>query len=186
MTSDLLESRATPHTHGDCGSRERVWLARERNAPASATLHPYCVTCGTVRNLAWPRARPLGYFLSGVEALREYLEHEPLRPKLAQVQSRLITTRLAARPEFEDPYGTPGQVQLDVYVRIVSSVRSDLDEELILRLLPGPRRRRQGAASKGDAPSTDVPRHIHGPHPPIDQRVGKGAATQGMPVRKSR
>ncbi len=141
-----------PHTHHECGRRERVWLERERNVIASSALHPYCVACGTVRNVAWPRAKPLGYYLSGLEALREYLDHAHLRTKLAQVQRHLITVDLAGRAEFEDPYGTPGQVQLDAYVEVIRSVRSDLDEELIVRLLPGLRGRHRREAPQGFAP----------------------------------
>ncbi len=90
----------------------------------------------------------MGYFLSGLAALKEYLDHTSLYPKLAQVQSHLMASRIAARPEFEDPYGTPGHVQLDTYVDIIRSIRSDLDEELILRLLPGPRGRRRKEPSR--------------------------------------
>lgn len=136
----------TGHAHQDCTSRERVWLAKERLASASAARHPYCVACGTIRNLTWPRARPIGYFLAGVGALKGYLDHTSLQPKLAQVHTHLVASRLAACREFEDPYGTPGQVQLDTYVDVIRSIRSDLDAELILRLLPGPRERRRKEA----------------------------------------
>ena len=141
MLEQSRESEKPSHSHRDCSGRERVWLEKEQRAAASATRHPFCVICGTVRDLGWPKAKPLGYYLNGVAALKEYLERSSPGPKLAQVQSHLITTRLAKRPEFEDPYGTPGHAQLEAYVDIVRSVRKDLDDELILRLLPGVRRR---------------------------------------------
>jgi hypothetical protein len=141
----------TPHAHHECGSRERLWLAKEYESPASTVRHPYCVTCGTVRNLTWPKARALGHYLAGVAALKEYLDRDPLQTKLARVQSHLITTRLAARPEFEDPYGTPGQAQLDVYIHIIRSVRPDLDEDLLLHLLPHPNGRNRKGALEGAA-----------------------------------
>ena len=145
---ELANSPGAGHGHRDCSARERVWLDREYKAPASAARHPYCVVCGTVRSLTWPRARPLGFFQSGLAALKDYLERAGPVPKLAQVQSHLLANRLAARPEFEDPYGTPGEAQLHAYVELVRSVRPDLDEELILRLLPGVRRRRREEASR--------------------------------------
>jgi len=135
------------HGHRDCGTRERVWLERELRTPASAARHPYCVVCGTIRSLTWPRARPLGFFESGLATLKDHLERTHPGPKLAQVQSHLLARRLTARPEFEDPYGTPGDMQLHAYVEVVRSVRPDLDEELIVRLLPGVRRRRREEAS---------------------------------------
>ena len=149
MTAQSRTAGESLHAHRDCSNRDRVWLARERAEPASAARHPYCVECGTVRNMAKPQAKPLGFYLNGVAALREYLEHDPLRSKLARVHGHLIAARLAIRPEYEDAYGTPGQMQLDAYVNIVRSVRPDLDDELILRLLPGPRRRRQNEAPEG-------------------------------------
>ena len=149
MTTQSLPAGETLHTHRDCSQRDRVWLVRERAEPATAARHTYCVACGTIRNLARPRAKPQGFYLNGVAALRDYLEHDPLRSKLARVHSHLIAARLVTRPEYEYPYGTPGQVQLDVYPNIVRSVRPDLDDELILRLLPGPRGRRQLEALEG-------------------------------------
>lgn len=140
MTSTIATAQAEPHSHRDCGSRERLWLAKEYESPASTLRHPYCKECGTVRNLAWPKARPVGHFLMGIIALKEYLDRGPLHAKLVQVQSHLMTSRLLARPEFEDPYGTPGQVQLGAYVNVIRSVRPDLDGDLILRLLPNSRK----------------------------------------------
>jgi|GEM_PF-1030773 len=143
----------SPHTHQDSGGREAVWLAKEPEESASVARHPFCVVCGTVRNLSLPKAHPLGYYLSGLAALKEHLEHAPLRPKLAQVQTHLIASRLASRPEFEDSYGTPGRAQLHAYVDVIRSIRADLEEELILWLLPGVRARRRKDAD----PETDRP-----------------------------
>ncbi len=134
------EVERMPHQHRDCGAKERVWLAKDGGSSASAARHPYCLGCGTVRNLTWPKAKPIGYFLSGVAALKEYLDRSSTYAKLARVQGHLITTRLAARAEFEDPYGVSGQVQMDAYMSVVRALRPDLDEELLLRLLPHPRK----------------------------------------------
>ncbi len=134
------------HEHHDCGPRERLWLPRDLRAEGSAARHPYCTHCGAVRDLALPRAKPLGYYLGGLARLKSYLEHSALHPKLAQVQSHLMTSRLGTRPEFEDAYGTPGRAQLQAYVETVRSIRPDLAEELLFRLLPGTRR------GKHDAP----------------------------------
>ncbi len=140
------------HYHHDCGSRDRLWLPREPHSEASASKHPFCLECGTVKDLALPPAKALGYYLAGIARLKEHLEHSALHPKLAQVQSHLITERLTVRREFEDAYGTPGQAQLNAYSDVVRSVRPDLEEELIFRLLPGPRRRRN-SAPKDRAPN---------------------------------
>ena len=134
--------------HRDCSTREWVWLERDLRTPASAAHHPYCVVCGTIRSLTWPRARFRGFFESGLAALKDHLGRAHPGPKLAQVHRHLVARRLSARRELEDPYGTPGDVQLHAYVEVVRSVRPNLDKELIVRLLPGVRRRRREEASR--------------------------------------
>ncbi len=154
MNDRSAEVERMPHEHRECGTRERVWLAKDGGSSASAAKHPYCVRCGTVRNLTWPKAKPLGYYLSGVAALKEYLERSPIHPKLARVQGHLITTRLAARHEFEDPYGVSGQAQIDAYLGVIRALRRDLDEELLIRLLPHPRKQGPMAVPWGKESTT--------------------------------
>ena len=116
-----------------------------RHATATTTRHPFCIECGTVKNLTMPHAKPLGYYLDGLANLKESLEHSATYDRLVQVQTHLIAQRLKTRPEFEDPYGTPGSVQLDTYIRAILAVRPDLDEDLILRMLPDRRRHRRSS-----------------------------------------
>ena len=142
MNVPAVSGEPPVHRHTDCGSRDRLWLAREPRSESTAAPHPFCIHCGTVKDLTLPRAKPLGYYLSGVAHLAEHLERSNLHAKLAQVHRHLMTSRLATRPEFEDPYGTPGQAQLETYVQVVHSVRPDLDEDMILRLLPWTKHRR--------------------------------------------
>src|SRR3989442_12352375 len=60
-----LSGPATGHAHEECGSRERLWLHRERQSPASAAPHPYGVRGGTVKYPTRPSARPFGVSLAG-------------------------------------------------------------------------------------------------------------------------
>ncbi len=100
-----------------------------------------------VKNLALPRARSLGYFLTGLSNLKAQLGSSSIYQKLTQAQSRLITTSLARRPEFDDPYGTRADAQIIAYLNVIKSIRADVDQELILRLLPGTYRRAHGTMS---------------------------------------
>jgi len=136
------------HMHSDCGTRERLWLPANHKAAATAARHPYCLDCGTVKDLTLPHAKPLAYYLDGLANLKESLEHSVVHYKLVQVQSHLIAQKLKTRTEFEDPYGTPGNVQLATYVDAVLSVRPDLDEDLVIRMLPDRRRRRKPSDSQ--------------------------------------
>ncbi|MFQ5838776.1 MAG: hypothetical protein ACE5HJ_08370, partial [Thermoplasmata archaeon] len=62
------------HEHVDCPPDQRKWLERRLYQSATMRPHAYCVTCGKVKNLDGPRARKLGFYLSGLSALKEYLE----------------------------------------------------------------------------------------------------------------
>ncbi len=148
MMDSLVLEGSPAHIHSDCGSRERLWLPAERRAAATAIRHPFCLECGEVKNLTMPHAKPLGYYLDGLAHLKESLEHSVTHDRLVQVQTHLIAQRLRTRPEFEDSYGTPGSVQLEAYVRTVLSIRPDLDEDLILRMLPDRRRSRRSESSR--------------------------------------
>ena len=78
----------------------------------------------------------MGYYQKGISNLKAYLERSPEHAKLVRVQSHLIANRLASRPEFKNPGSVPGSTQRAAYVMVVQSVRPDLDQHLILRLLP--------------------------------------------------
>lgn len=103
--------------------------------------HTYCMACGKVKTLAGPSAKGLGFYLSGLATLRSYLERSASREKMTESQGRLVATALLAVQEFEDPYALSLEAQRTLYVDAVQRVRPDLDEELILRLLPKVKRR---------------------------------------------
>ncbi len=98
--------------------------------------HAFCVTCGKVKTLDGPKARALGYFLSGLSGLKEHLDRDVQRFKLTQTQSRLISKDLERFGEFEDTYGLTLGAQIRLYLDAVHRVRPDLEEELVIRLLP--------------------------------------------------
>ena len=129
----------------DYSARERVRLDRELSMPAHTARHPYWIVSQTIRGRMWLRARPFGFFQSALAALKDYRERTHPEAKFAQVQSHRLASRLGAGLGFEDPYGTPGDLQLHAYVEVVRSDRQDLDEDLV-RLLPGVRRRRREEA----------------------------------------
>ncbi len=129
------------HQHLDCPPDRRRWLERSHDQAATMTLHTYCVTCGKVRNIDGPPAKRLGFYMSGLSALKEYLERSAQYGKMTQSQSRLISKALEKLEEFDDLYGLSLEVQGQLYLEAVCGVRPDLDDELVLRMLPKVRRR---------------------------------------------
>ncbi len=131
---------AEVHEHVDCPPHDRRWLESHLEQAATMRPHAFCVECGKVKNMVGGRAKKIGFYLSGLSTLKEYLERGK-RVKLTQSQSHLIAKSLMELKEFEDRYGMSLDVQLRLYVEAVRRVRPDLDDELILRLLPKVRKR---------------------------------------------
>ncbi|MFQ5883455.1 MAG: hypothetical protein ACE5I9_13465, partial [Candidatus Methylomirabilales bacterium] len=102
------------HQHVDCPPGQRRWLERRLDQAATMRPHVFCLTCGKVKNLDGPRARRLGFYLSGLAALREYLGRSPKYEKMTQSQGRLIAKSLEGLTEFEDSY----DLGLDIQGRI--------------------------------------------------------------------
>ncbi len=124
------------HEHLDCLPHQRKWLERRHDQAATMRPHAYCLTCGKVKNIDGPRAKKVGYYLSGLSALKEYLERSAKYGKMTQSQSRLITKSIEGQEGFEDSYGLRLEVQANLYLEAVKVVRPDLDDELVFRLLP--------------------------------------------------
>ncbi len=106
---------AEHHEHRDCPPQERPWLESRLGQAGTMRPHAFCVTCGKVKTLDGPRARALGFFLSGLSALKEHLERDVQRFKMTQTQSRLISKELERFGEFEDTYGLTLGTQIRLY-----------------------------------------------------------------------
>ncbi len=132
---------AEDHEHVDCQPDQRKWLERRPNEAATMEPHVYCVACGMVKNLYGPRARKAGFYLTGLSALKGYLQRSVVHGKMTQGQSRLIAKALEELVDFQDFYGLSLESQSQLYLAAVKRVRPDLDKELVLRLLPKVRRR---------------------------------------------
>ncbi len=130
------QAKAEPHEHRDCPPQERPWLESRVGEAGTMRPHAFCVTCGTVKNLDGPKARARGFFLSGLSALKEHLERDEQRFKLTQTHSRLISKELERFGESRDTYGLSLSTQIRLYLEAVHRVRPDLEEELVMRLLP--------------------------------------------------
>ncbi len=131
------------HQHVDSAADQRKWLESRPDEAATMRLHAYCLKCGKVKTMERPTAKRLGFYVTGLATLKAYLERRSDYVKMTQSQSRLMTKALEGLRDFEDPYGMSLEAQARLYLQTVQGVRPDLDEELVLRLLPTSRRRRR-------------------------------------------
>ena len=137
---DPARPEAIPHEHVDCTPDQRRWLESKVDQAATMRPHTFCMTCGKVKNLGGSRAQALGFYLAGLSALKEHLERSGRYHKMTQSQTRLIFKQLAQLEGFDDTYGMDLTAQARIYLESVRRVRPDIEDELVLRLLPKLRR----------------------------------------------
>jgi hypothetical protein len=88
--------------------------------------HPYCVECGTIKNLSSDRPRNVGYYINLIATLSKEF-------KIAQVQMRLVAQEME-RCGIEDLYGIDRQQQEKLFIDIVKKFLN-VPEKAVSRLL---------------------------------------------------
>lgn len=100
------------HVHKS--SNDRAWL------PALNGLlqpHPFCRSCGAVKNISSDRAKGLGYYINVLAEIKRHLEARG--GKLSKAQIRLIIKELEETKDFADTYIMLGSVQRSIFVNAV-------------------------------------------------------------------
>jgi hypothetical protein len=100
-------------SHHVCGKEERIWLPTSDMRYGSLEKHPWCKTCGLVKNISDDRPKKIGYWMN----LFSYLSSEIA---LTQVQKRLISKELKDTEIFHDMFGSFGSDQKDIFLRILT------------------------------------------------------------------
>jgi hypothetical protein len=117
--------------HKDCGGTERVWLPYEnRGMHKGLKAHPYCIHCGTVKNISPDKAKDIGYFINILSKIEKRLENK----KITQVQMRLIIKELEDTTSFKDTYGINKTDQEKIFIKTVRK-HCNLPERLITEAL---------------------------------------------------
>jgi len=93
-------------------SNDKVWLPTEIGV---FKKHPYCVSCGVVKNISSDRGKSLGYFANVLANLKRYLESRGY--KVSQAQIRLILKELK-KLEADDIYSISFSKQKELFVDI--------------------------------------------------------------------
>ncbi len=101
--------------HLDCGCNEKVWLPHIlREDPCGMKSHPYCVHCGTVKNIGSDRAKGKGYFMNVLSNIDKHL-----RIPGSSVRMRLVAKELERIEDFEDIYSMSKYAQERVFINII-------------------------------------------------------------------
>lgn len=94
-------------------SREKDWLPDHNQL---LKIHPYCESCGVVKNSSTERGKEIGHFSNSLNKLRRYLEKEGY--KLSKTQIRLILLEFENKG-LADPYQISFSNQKEVFIEIV-------------------------------------------------------------------
>jgi hypothetical protein len=95
-------------------SHDRVWLPTLNGL---LEPHPFCRSCGAVKNISSDKAHGLGYFINVLAEIKRHLDYKG--GKLSQAQIRLIIKELESREDFADTYVMLGSVQRNIFINVV-------------------------------------------------------------------
>jgi hypothetical protein len=101
--------------HAHSSSWEKPWLPSLGNGILRP--HPYCSTCGVVKNISHDRAKGLGHYTNVLSEMKRCIEKEGGRISSAQI--RLICRELEAKDGFGDAYWMQGNTQRSIFTKIV-------------------------------------------------------------------
>ena len=115
--------------HKSCGRNDKVWLPFEiAGENKGLKLHPYCVHCGSVKNISSDRARNIGYYVNVLARMGHHTRC------VTKVQMRLIVKALEGCDGFEDPYSMTGYAQRNIFIDAVKKY-CNLSEHLVSSML---------------------------------------------------
>lgn len=94
--------------HESCGAAEKVWLPYEfEGTRRGLKPHPYCIHCGTVKNISSDKAKTMGHYTNMLA-----------RMPITKVQLRLIIKELK-NMDFDDAYSMTKSEQEKVFSSVV-------------------------------------------------------------------
>ncbi len=80
-------------------------------------LHPYCKSCGTVKNVSSDRGRKMSHFVIMLSKIRQVLKERGY--KVSEAQIRLITKELSEVEGFDDTWWKTYSKQKEIFISII-------------------------------------------------------------------
>ena len=108
--------------HISCKREQKVWLNKkiENNyfkktsstGISDVVLHPYCIFCGSIKNITDDRPKKIGYWINILSRItREY--------KISKIQERLVIKDLEKNDYFDDLYSIKGSEQKEIFIKTI-------------------------------------------------------------------
>ena len=115
--------------HHICGKEEQVWLPSADIRYGACEKHPWCTSCGVVKNISDDQPKHFGYWMN-------LFSHISSKIPITQVQKRLVVKELYHQECFQDLFGSYGSDQKTLFIKILSKYINldslDLDEIISL------------------------------------------------------
>lgn len=105
-------------------SSKRFW---EKTEFGAVKLHPFCIHCGTLKNVSSSKCKKIGHFIITLSKLRNYC-------KISEAQIRLIAKELESNDDFCDSWWISYERQKRIFIDVVRkyvNVSSQLVESLL-------------------------------------------------------
>jgi len=101
--------------HIDCGNDEKVWLPYfVKEHQKGLKPHPFCIRCGSVKNIGSDRAVGRGYFMNVISRIEKHLQIPG-----ASVRMRLAAKELENMEEFDDAYTMSRYAQERIFIGVI-------------------------------------------------------------------
>jgi hypothetical protein len=118
--------------HIDCGSNEKVWLPyMMKEHHMGLKIHPFCIRCGTIKNIGSDRAIGRGYFINVISRIERHLNLPG-----SSIRMRLIAKDLEKIDDFDDTYSMSRYSQDKVFISLVKKYYQ-IPESTVKRFLFG-------------------------------------------------
>jgi len=99
--------------HENCGKEERVWFPELDSRGSESRLHPWCISCGTVKNISDDKPKNIGHWMNVLSKISNKFS-------FSQCQRRLIVKDLQSNEMFNDNYGITGTSQKELFLKIIN------------------------------------------------------------------
>jgi len=122
MRKEMGECQTEKCFHISCNREQRIWLNKkvENNyfkktsstGITDVTMHPYCIFCGSIKNISDDRPKKLGHWINILSKIsKEY--------KISKIQKRLVIKELGKNDYFDDFYSITGSEQKEIFVKTI-------------------------------------------------------------------
>tara|TARA_B100001250_G_C19446988_1_gene634285 strand:- start:149 stop:586 length:438 start_codon:yes stop_codon:yes gene_type:complete len=136
MSSEEETEEKVLNEHNPAPPTEKIWMPVYQDEDKKLAKHDWCLDTGIIKNLSGEEAKPKGFYISVLNKMKYILEHNLGHsrgaPKFPEAQIKLILKDLDKIDGFYDKWWRTESSQLEAFIRVVQSRRTDLSQRFII------------------------------------------------------